>query len=151
MFAAWGDNLNVKIPIHGPEGELFNLKVVRILEQDKNIRVNATAMMNAQQCFLAALAGATYVSLFGGRVNDMGYNACTEIRRIRTLLDRFNLKARLILGSAREPLNFIEWLEAGADIVTVRADLADKLLIHPYTLETVRQFIQEGEKIEKGL
>ena len=150
-FSKWGTNINVKIPIHGPAGELFNLRLVRELESTHNIRINVTAMMNAQQCFLAALAGATFVSLFGGRVNDMGYNACAEIHRIRMLLDRFQLKAKLILGSTREPLNVIEWLEAGADIVTVRPELIDKVLIHPYSLETVKEFVREGAKIEKGL
>ena len=64
----------VKITIHGPNGELDNLKLIHELEV-KNIRVNVTAMMSAQQCFLAAKAGATYVSIFGGRVNNMGYDS----------------------------------------------------------------------------
>ena len=55
-------------------------------------------MMSAQQCFLAAMAGATYVSIFGGRVNNMGYNVCPEIARLRKVLDRSNMKAQIIVG-----------------------------------------------------
>ena len=65
----------VKIPIHGPNGELENLEVVHELEKKHDVRINVTAMMSAQQCYLAALAGSSYISLFGGRVNNMGYNA----------------------------------------------------------------------------
>ena len=88
-FAGWAPNINVKIPIHGVEGGTENLRLVHELETRHDIRVNVTAMMSAQQCLLAAMAGATYVSLFGGRVNNMGYNACQEIRRLRGLLDAF--------------------------------------------------------------
>ncbi len=81
-FCEWGDNVNVKITIHGPQGETENLEVIHKLEQKKDIRVNVTAMMSAQQCFLATMAGATWVSIFGGRVNNMGYNSCGEITRL---------------------------------------------------------------------
>ncbi len=111
-FAGWAANINVKIPIHGPNGELHYLELAHHLEKDLNIRVNVTAMMSAQQCFLAALSGATYVSLFGGRVNNMGYNCVLEIQKLRALLDQFELKSKIIVGSTREVLNVIEWLEA---------------------------------------
>ena len=80
------DNINVKITIHGPNGELNNLKVINQLE-NKNIRVNVTAMMSAQQCY-SAQAGATYVSIFGGRINNMGYDSNKEIYILRNLLDK---------------------------------------------------------------
>ena len=72
-------NINVKITIHGPNGELENLKLIHELENKRNVKVNVTAMMSAQQCFLAAKAGASYVSIFGGRVNNMGYDSNKEI------------------------------------------------------------------------
>ena len=80
-FASWAENIVVKVTIHGPDGELENLELVHQLETEDDVRVNVTAMMSAQQCFLAAMAGATYVSIFGGRVNNMGYNA---VRRDRS-------------------------------------------------------------------
>jgi len=148
MFAAWADNINVKVTIHGPEGELENLEIVHDLETQHNIRVNVTAMMSAQQCLLAALAGATYVSIFGGRVNNMGYNVCDEISKLRKLLDQFSLKSQIIVGSTREVLNVIEWLEAGAHIVTVVPNLLEGMLVHPYTKETVRMFLRDAAKME---
>src|SRR5215470_13783273 len=92
-FAGWANNIVVKVTVHGPEGELENMELIHELETRHNIRVNVTAMMSAQQCLLAALAGATYVSIFAGRVNDMGYSAIDEITRLRGLLDQFELKS----------------------------------------------------------
>ena len=147
-FAAWAENVVVKITVHGPEGELENMEIIHDLETVHHVRVNVTAMMSAQQCFLAALAGATYVSIFGGRVNNMGYNACGEISRLRRLLDGFNLPSQIIVGSTREILNVVEWLEAGAHIVTVLPHLLEGMLVHPYSKETVQMFLRDGAAAE---
>lgn len=149
QFAGWAENINVKIPIHGPEGGTENLKLIHALETQHDIRVNVTAMMSAQQCLLAAMAGATFVSLFGGRVNNMGYNACEEIRRLRGLLDAFGSPAKIIVGSTREALNIIEWFEAGAHIVTAAPSLLETMLVHPYSKETVRQFLEDSAKLRQ--
>lgn len=146
-FAQWAENINVKITIHGPNGELDNLEVAHKLETEHDVRINVTAMMSAQQCFLAAMAGATYVSLFGGRVNNMGYNCIDEISKLRTLLDNFGLKAKIIIGSTREVLNVIEWLVAGAHIVTATPNLLEGMIIHPYSKETVQMFLNDAIKI----
>ena len=146
-FYAWAENINVKITIHGPNGELENLEVIHELECKHDVRINVTAMMSAQQCLLAALAGATYVSIFGGRVNNMGYNVCGEIKKLRTILDNFNLKSQIIVGSTREVLNVLEWLEAGAHIVTVTPNLIEGMLVHPYSKETVQMFLRDGAKL----
>ena len=103
--------------------------------------------MSAQQCFLAAKAGATYVSLFGGRVNNMGYDSVNEIKILRNLLDKFNLSSKIIIGSTREIINIIQWLNAGAHIVTCNPEFIKGMLIHPYTKETVKMFIKDGSKI----
>jgi transaldolase len=150
-FAGWAANIVVKVTVHGPEGELENMELIHDLETTHNIRINVTAMMSAQQCFLAALAGATYVSIFGGRVNNMGYNACNEIARLRKLLDQFKLGSQIIVGSTREILNVIEWLEAGAHIVTVLPNLLEGMLVHPYSKETVQMFLRDGAKAEAML
>ena len=148
-FCEWAENINVKVTIHGPQGETENLEVIHELEQKKDIRVNVTAMMSAQQCFLAAMAGASWVSIFGGRVNNMGYNSCSEIARLRKLLDQFELRARIIVGSTREILNIIEWLEAGAHIVTVTPALLKGMIVHPYSKETVQMFLRDAAKVNK--
>lgn len=149
-FSSWAKNINVKIPIHGPQGELDNLQLVHELETKNNIRINVTAMMSAQQCFLAAMAGASYVSIFGGRVNNMGYDTRLEIRRLRKLLDDFGLKAKIIVGSCREVVNVVEWFESGAHIVTTPPAYLDGMIVHPYSKETVQQFIKDGAQFEKG-
>jgi transaldolase len=150
-LAAIAKNINVKITIHGPAGELNNLEVIHELEEKRKIRVNATAMMSAQQCLLAAMAGATYVSLFGGRINNMGYNTCDEITKLRNILDEFEFKAKIIVGSTREILNVIEWLGAGAHYVTVIPNILEGMITHPYTKETVQMFLADAAKTEAKL
>lgn len=146
-LSQWAANINVKITIHGPNGELDNLEVIHILETKHNVRVNVTAMMSAQQCFLAAMAGASYVSLFCGRVNNMGYDSCEELAKTRQLLDQFSLPAQIIAASTREILNVVEWLNAGAHIVTVLPNFLEGMLIHPYSKETVKMFLDDAVKL----
>ena len=146
-FSKWADNINVKITIHGPNGELENLEVIHELETKHDIRVNASEMMSAKQCFLAAMAGATYVSLFCGRVNNMGYNSIEELKKLRYLLDGHGLKAKIICGSSREVLNVVEWLGAGAHIVTAQPSLIEGMIVHPYSKETVKTFLEDAKKL----
>lgn len=150
-FGQWAENINVKITVHGPNGELENFETAHQLETRHNIRVNMTAMMSAQQCLLGALAGATFVSLFGGRVNNMGYNCIEEIRKARKVLDDQGLKAKIIVGSTREVLNVIEWLEAGAHIVTVVPELIKGMIVHPYSKETVQMFLEDAKRSEERM
>ena len=148
-FSQWANNINVKITIHGPNGELDNLKVIHELETKKDVRINVTAMMSVQQCFLAAMAGATYVSIFGGRVNNMGYDSREEIRKLRDLLDDFELDSKIIVGSTREVINITEWLLAGAHIVTCTPQFIEGMIIHPYSKETVQMFLRDAEKVNE--
>jgi transaldolase len=150
-YAQWADNINVKITVHGPQGELENFEVAHELETKYDIRVNMTAMMSAQQCLLGALAGVTYVSLFGGRVNNMGYDCVEEIRKARKVLDDQELRAKIIVGSTREILNVIQWLAAGAHIVTVVPEFIRGMIIHPYSKETVQMFLADARKAEENL
>ena len=145
-IATWAANINVKITIHGPNGELDNLPVIHELETKHNIRVNVTAMMSVQQCLLAALAGASYVSLFCGRINNMGYDAVKELNMLRRLLDQHKLKAQIIAASTREILNVVQWLDAGAHIVTVVPQFMDGMIVHPYSKETVKMFLDDAAK-----
>lgn len=146
-FAMWAENVVVKITIHGPNGELDNMGVIHDLETGYDVRVNVTAMMSAQQCLLAAMAGASYISIFAGRVNNMGYNAYEEIAKLRQVLDLQGLNAKIIAASTREILNVIEWLEAGAHIVTVLPNLLEGMLVHPYSKETVKMFLDDAVKL----
>ena len=146
--AEWAHNIVIKVPFHGPNGETENLKVIKQLSGDR-IKVNATAMMSAQQCYLAALAGAKYVSLFCGRVNNMGYNSIEEIKKTRKLLDTFNLDSEIICASTREVLNVVEWLCAGAHIVTVLPNILEGMIWHPYTEKTVQMFLKDAKGSKK--
>ena len=79
-------------------------------------------------------------------MNNMGYNCVEEIKKIRKLLDDFNLKAKIIVGSTREVLNIVEWLGAGAHIVTTLPALLKGMIVHPYTKETVKMFLGDAAK-----
>ena len=81
----------------------------------------------------------------------MGYNACGEFSRLRRLLNQFELPAQIIVGSTREILNIAEWLEAGAHIVTVTPSLLKGMIVHPYSKETVRMFLDDAEKLDAAL
>jgi transaldolase len=70
---------------------------------------------------------------------------------LRKLLDQFDLKSRIIVGSTREVLNITEWLEAGAHIVTAIPSLLEGMLVHPYSKETVQMFLRDGAKAEAML
>lgn len=150
-FNGWAENIVVKITIHGPNGELDNLKIIHKLETKYHIPINVTAMMSAQQCYLAAEAGASYVSLFGGRISNMGYNPCNEIQKLRKIFEIQECRSKIIVGSTREVINVIEWLEAGTHIVTVTPDLLKGMIVHPYSKETIKMFTEDSEKLTKKL
>jgi len=137
-FASWGSNINIKVTITDQSGKPL-LGVIKQLA-DEGIAVNATAMMSVSQCFLAAKVGAKYVSIFAGRVANMGNDPRKEIRDLRNLLDRTGLEAQIIAASSREALNVTEWWKAGAHIITVTPDLLKPCIWHPYTIDTVKLF-----------
>lgn len=137
------DNINIKIPLHGTTGRTNNLNVIRKLSK-ADVKVNVTAMMSAQQCYLASLAGATYVSLFCGRVADMGYDTCNEISKAKLLIGD---ASKLIGASVREAYNVVDWLVAGCDIVTVTPDILKKMIVNPRTKETVAMFLGDAKKL----
>jgi len=147
VIGSWAKNMVVKVPIHGtfPMDLYANLQVISDLEGLYNVRVNVTAMMSAQQCYLSALAGASYVSLFGGRISDMGYDPIREIERYALMRQREGLRADLIVGSVRIVTDVMNWLVAGADIVTVPPQYFNKMQWNPRTAETVTQFVRDAE------
>jgi len=146
-LASWAKNVVVKVPVHGPKGELYYLEVINNLS-DAGIKINCTAIMSPIQGLMAALAGASYVSLFGGRVANIGHDATNEFQKLRTLLDMHIPGAKIIAASSREAYNITEWLLAGCDIVTVVPDLLKAFLVHPYTKETVQMFLDDGAKLK---
>lgn len=133
-------NLNVKIPIGWDE-----LAVIRELRR-RQIRVNCTCCMSYNQAIMAARAGANYVSLFFGRIKDVGYDAALVVRQVRTTFREWNWDAEIIVGSIRHIMDVNEALQAGADIVTVPPKFFRQLTQHPKTEEAVSQFVTDFKK-----
>jgi transaldolase len=144
QFASWGANVVVKIPVVNEYGE-SSLSVVHTLDQE-GIRVNATAILAFNQAMLAAKAGATYVSIFAGRIADEGGDPSIVIRNVRHWLDEWGCRAEIIVGSMRGPVDIQNAALAGAHIVTVPPQFLPKMIDHKYTRDTVRQFNRDAEK-----
>src|SRR5467141_1744042 len=143
-FATWARNIVVKIPIVTEYGESC-LGVMHRLSQE-GIGVNATAILSFNQAILAAKAGATYVSIFAGRVADEGSDPTIAIRNVRHWLDDWALSARIIVGSIRTVMDIQSAALAGAHIITIPPQFLPKMVDHRYTWETVRQFVQDADK-----
>jgi transaldolase len=143
-FATWARNIVIKIPVVNEFGESC-LGVIHRLSQE-GIGVNATAILSFNQAILATKAGATYVSIFAGRVADEGSDPAVTIRNVRQWLDVWGLSARIIVGSIRTVMDVQAAALAGAHIVTIPPQFLPKMVDHRYTRETVRQFVQDAEK-----
>ncbi len=135
-YAKWHPkHVVIKVPM----SEL-GLRVINTLERHDKTPVNVTCLMSFNQAYLAALAGATYVSIFSGRVRDMGYEPAPIIEQTRAVLDREKLKAQIIVGSIRHMGDVNEALHAGAHIVTVPPAILRKMVWNPRTIDTIREF-----------
>ena len=100
----------------------------------------------SKQVILAAKAGATYISLFAGRVADEGGNAPEVIRRAVEWLEHWDFKSKVVVGSIRSVGDVLNAVVAGAHIVTIPPTFLNKMADHKYTRETVRQFLDDAEK-----
>lgn len=143
-FARWAPNVVVKIPVVNEFGESC-LGVIHALSRE-GIRVNTTAILSFNQALLAAKAGATYVSVFAGRVADEGHDPALIIRGVRQWLEEWGYSARVLVGSIRAVMDVQAAALAGAHIVTIPPPFLPKMVDHKYSRETVRQFNQDGEK-----
>jgi len=134
-YHAWDQQ---RITIKVPMSEV-GLRVLHQLSK-RNIKTNVTCLMAMNQAYMAALGGATYVSLFSGRVRDMGYDVRPVIESTRKILDREQLPAKIIVGSVRHMMDVNEALEAGAHVPTVTPPILRKMVWHPRTIETINEF-----------
>jgi transaldolase len=144
QFTSWAGNLVVKIPVVNEYGESC-LGVVHTLTQE-GIRINTTAILSFNQAMLAAKAGATYVSIFGGRIADEGNDPAVVIRNVRQWLDEWKGSAEIIVGSIRTAMDIQSAALAGAHVVTIPPQFLPKIVDHKYTRETVRQFNNDAER-----
>ncbi len=144
VFARWAPNVVVKIPVVNEEGGSC-LGVIHTLSRE-GIPINTTAILSFNQAILAAKAGATYVSIFAGRVADEGHDPASVIRQARQWLDQWGYPARVLVGSIRAVMDVQSAAMAGAHIVTIPPQFLSKMVDHKYSRETVRQFNQDAEK-----
>lgn len=143
-FSRWGRNVAVKIPIINEFGE-SSLSVISTLRSE-GIAVNVTAILSFNQAVLATKAGATYVSIFAGRVADEGGDPAVVICNVRKWLDQWGYSTEIIVGSIRSVMDVQSAALAGAHIITIPPQFLGKMLDHKYTRETVRQFVADAEK-----
>jgi transaldolase len=143
-LAHLAENIVVKIPVINQFGESC-LRVVRALTEE-GIRVNVTACLSFGQAAMSTKAGATYVSLFSGRISDEGHDAGVVIRLTVDWLARWGYETRVIVGSIRQAYNIQEAALAGAHVITVPPQFLGKLLDHKYSRETVRIFVEDGQR-----
>jgi len=135
QYHAWDkDRITIKVPLSET-----GLRVLHQLAK-KNVKTNVTCLMAMNQAYLAALSGATYVSIFSGRVRDMGYDVRPVISATRAVLDREGLPSKIIVGSMRHMMDVNEALEAGAHVPTITPPILRKMVWHPRTIETINEF-----------
>ncbi len=141
QIAAIHPNMVVKIPMTG-EG----LKAVKVLAAE-NIKTNVTLVFTANQALLAARAGATYVSPFLGRLDDISVDGVELIRTIADVFAVAGLSTEIIAASVRHPMHVTDCALAGADIATVPYGVLEKMLHHPLTDAGIEKFQKDYEAV----
>jgi transaldolase len=142
-LAKYGENVVVKIPM-----TMDGLKVVHSLTK-KGIKTNVTLIFSANQALLAAKAGATYVSPFIGRLDDIGAEGLNLVSEIVQIFASYDISTQLLVASVRHPLHVIEAAKMGADVVTLPPDILDKMIRHPLTDKGLDSFLSDWKKLEK--
>jgi transaldolase len=137
------DNIVVKIPM-GMEG----VKAVKQFAADR-IKTNVTLIFSPLQALLCAKAGATYVSPFVGRLDDVGSVGMDLIRQIRAIFDNYDYSTEILVASVRNPIHVLDSALAGADICTMPLSVTKGLASHPLTEKGIQLFLRDWEKVPK--
>jgi transaldolase len=140
-LAKIAENIVVKIPML-EEG----LPVIRRLVSD-GIRVNVTLCFSSVQCLIAAKAGATYVSPFLGRLDDVGQPGMEVIRETRVIFDNYDIETEILAASIRHPRHVAEAAMLGAEVATMPTAVLKKLLLHPLTDRGLDQFLNDWSRL----
>jgi len=138
------DNIVIKIP-----STVEGLKVTKKL-CGLNIKTNLTLCFSASQALLVAKAGATYVSPFVGRLDDISWEGMDVVRDIRLIYDNYTIATQIIVASIRHPLHFVEAARMGADVATVPFGVIEKLMQHPLTDIGIQRFLEDWSKVTKN-
>ncbi len=144
-LSKWAPNVVVKIPMT-EEG----LKAVNVLAKE-GIKTNVTLVFSVAQGLMAAKAGATYISPFIGRLDDIGVEGMDLIRRLKTVLDNYGFKSEIIAASVRNLAHVEAAAEAGAHIATIPGSLFPKLWAHPLTDKGIDGFLKDWESFNKAV
>ncbi len=141
-LAAIHPNIVVKVPIIKD-----GIKAIKYFSQ-KGIRTNCTLIFSAGQALLAAKAGATYVSPFLGRLDDVSTDGLNLIQEIRTIFDNYGFETEILAASVRHAMHIINCAKIGADVVTCPLPPILSLLNHPLTASGLEQFIKDSQKMQ---
>ncbi|WP_164667558.1 fructose-6-phosphate aldolase [Virgibacillus doumboii] len=136
-LAAIAPNITVKVPM-----TLEGLKAVKAFS-DLNIKTNVTLIFNANQALLAARAGASYVSPFLGRLDDIGHDGMDLIATISQMFDRHGIQSEIIAASIRHPLHVTDAALNGAHIATIPYKVLGQLVKHPLTDQGIEKFLND--------
>ncbi len=140
-ISSWSPHVVVKIP-----STVSGLEAVPALSREK-IKVNFTLCFSLNQALLGALAGATYVSPFVGRLDDIGHDGMALVADIVQLFDRYNLPTQVIAASIRHPLHCITAAKAGAHIATIPYSVLMQMIQHPLTTIGVAHFLEDWQRV----
>jgi transaldolase len=138
------DNVVVKIPM-GVEG----LKAVKALTAE-GIRTNVTLCFSANQALLAAKAGATYISPFVGRLDDISQDGMELIAHIIEIYQNYDFSTQVLVASVRNPVHVLQAARMGADVATLPYGVITQLAQHPLTDIGIKKFLADWEKVPKS-
>lgn len=136
-------NIVIKIPMC-----IEGLKAIRILSE-KEIATNCTLVFNATQAMLAAKAGATFVSPFLGRLDDIGHDGMELISQIVTIFDNYAFDTEVLAASIRNPLHVVDAALHGADICTIPFKILSQIVKHPLTDIGIERFASDWKKVPR--
>ncbi len=142
VLSKWAENIVVKIPMT-EEG----LKAINILSKEK-IKTNCTLIFSVSQGLMAMKAGATYISPFMGRIDDMGESGAKLVSELRDVIDIYGYDSKIIAASIRHIGHLEEAALAGAHIATIPGTLFEKLWSHPLTDAGIESFKKDWEAFE---
>ena len=143
-LATIGDQIVVKIPFTAA-----GLKATKELSK-LAIKTNLTLVFSPSQALLAAKAGATYVSIFVGRLDDKGHEGMDVVWETSQIFQNYELKTKIITASIRHPRHVIEAAIAGSQVATIPPNILDKMIEHPLTDDGLRRFAEDWEKVSKS-
>jgi len=142
-IATWAPNVVIKIP-----STIDGLEVISALARD-NIKVNMTLCFSLNQALLGALAGATYVSPFVGRLDDVGHDGMQLVKDIVEVFKYYHLKTEVLAASIRHPLHCVVAARAGAHIATVPFKVLMQMMKHPLTDVGIARFLSDWQSVQQ--